>query len=73
MPYTRSVIAFAPMVPGLHAMMTALDFSEILRRSSGLPEMTTVTILSVRFAIFSKSICCSSGKVRNALLAASPD
>ena len=73
MPYTRSTIPSAPMVPGLHAMITALDFSEILRRSSGLPEIITVTILSVRFTIFSKSLCCSSGKVRNALLAASPD
>ena len=73
LPYTISTIASAPIVPGLHAIMTALDFSDILRRSNGLPAITTVTIFLVRSAIFSNNICCSSGKVRNALLAASPD
>ena len=73
LPYTISMIASAPIVPGLHAIMTALDLSDILRRSNGLPVITTVTILLVRSAIFSNNTCCSSGKVRNALLAASPD
>ena len=67
-PYTISTIASAPIVPGLHAIMTALDFSDILRRSNGLPAITTVTILLVRSAIFSNNTCCSSGKVRNACL-----